>query len=62
MTIAAIASSGFHAAAQQTQSLSQHRQGGHRSASISDVDTVGSSVAAPPSATGKTGAKLNVVA
>jgi hypothetical protein len=61
LAIAATASA-FHAATHVTQSLSQHRQSGQRNASISDVDAVGSSVASPPSATGKTGSKLNVVA
>jgi hypothetical protein len=61
MAISAIGSAGFHAV-HQTQSLSQDKAGGRRAASISDVDAVSSSVASPPSATGKTGSKLNVTA
>jgi hypothetical protein len=60
--MSAIATAGFHAAAHQTQSVSQHRPGGHRAAPLSDVAAAGSSVASPPSPTGKTGSKLDVLA
>lgn len=58
----AMSAIGFHAAAHQTQSASQHRLGGHRAAPLSDVDAAGSSVASAPSPTGKTGSKLNITA
>jgi hypothetical protein len=62
MAMSAIGSAGFHAATQQTQSMSQHRHGGHHAAPLSDVDAAGSSVASAPSPTGKTGSKLDVTA
>jgi hypothetical protein len=62
MALSAIASAGSHAASHQTQSVSQHKHGGHRAAALSDVDAAGSSVASAPSATGKTGSKLDVTA
>ncbi len=60
MAVSAIA--GFHAASHHTQSASQHQRGGHRAASLSDVDAAGSSVASAPSQSGKIGSKLDVTA
>jgi hypothetical protein len=62
MAMSAIASAGFHAASHQTQSVSQHKHGGHRASSLSDIDAAGSSMASAPSATGKTASKLDVTA
>ena len=42
-------------------SLSQHKQGG-RHASLTDIDLNGSSMASAPSATGKTGNKIDITA
>jgi hypothetical protein len=62
MAVSAIASPSFHAANHQTQSVSLHKHGGHGAASLSDIDTAGSSVASAPSATGKTGRKVDISA
>lgn len=73
MALSGIASVGFHASNQSAvQSLTQHKHGGHRPPSISDVDAMrsgamrsgamGSSVASAPSPTGKIGSKLDVSA
>ena len=57
------AMSGFHASSQPAlQSLTQHKHGGHRSHSLSDVDAAGSSVATAPSKTGKIGSKIDISA
>jgi hypothetical protein len=63
MAISGMSSASFHASAQQgLQSLSHHKHGGRSGQSLTDVDATGSSVASPPSATGKVGSKLNVTA
>jgi hypothetical protein len=68
MALSGIASVGFHASSQSAvQSLTQHKHGGHRTPSISDVDAMrsgamGSSVASAPSPAGKIGSKLDVSA
>jgi hypothetical protein len=62
MATSAITSGGIYATSQQPlQSVSQHKHG-HHSRSMSDIDTQGSSLASPPSATGKTGSKVDVTA
>lgn len=45
-----------------TQTTGSHKHGNHRVRSNSDIDAAGSSVAAPPSASGTIGSKLNVTA
>ena len=68
MALSGIASIGFHASSQSAvQSPLQHKHGGHRPPSISDVDAMrsdamGSSVASAPSPTGRIGSKLDVSA
>jgi hypothetical protein len=68
MALSGIASVGFHASSQSAvQSLTQHKHGGHRAPSISDVDAMRSdamrsSVASAPNSTGKIGSKLDVSA
>jgi hypothetical protein len=68
MALSGIASVGFHASSQSAvQSLTQHKHGGYRPPSISDVDAMrsdamGSSVASAPSSTSKIGSKLDVSA
>lgn len=62
MAISAVGSAGLHAANHQAQSVSQHKHGGHRFQSLSDIDSTSSSVASAPSASGKIGSKLNVTA
>jgi len=63
-----MAMSGISAAASQSagqpgiHSLAQHKHGGHRSHSLSDIDAQGSSVASAPSPTGKVGGKLDISA
>jgi len=47
-----------HAASQ----TAHHQRAGGRQPSLSDIDAQGSSVASPPSSTGKVGSKLNVLA
>ena len=54
--------SGFHASSQQAVQSLAHKHGGRSGQSLTDVDATGSSVASPPSATGKVGSKLNVTA
>lgn len=61
MAISATSAAGIYTMGQQpTQSVSQHKHGGHRSHSLSDIDAQGSSLATAPSTTGKIGSKLNV--
>jgi hypothetical protein len=63
MAISGMSSAGFHAASQQAvQSLSHRKYGGHHGHSLTDVDAAGSSVAAAPSKTGKTGSKIDITA
>jgi hypothetical protein len=63
MAISATSSAGFHAASQQAvQALSHHKHGGHHGRSLTDIDAAGSSVAAAPSKTGKTGSKIDIAA
>ena len=51
--------SGLHAASHQ-QSATTHKHSAKPS--LSDIDTTGSSIATPPSATGKIGSKVNITA
>jgi len=61
MSISAISSPGSHAASQQAvQSLASHKHGGRHSHSITDIDAQSSSIASPPSTSGKIGTKLDV--
>jgi hypothetical protein len=61
MAIAAASAANFQAASQQgLQSLAPHKHGGHHFQSIVDVDAAGSSLSSAPSATGKTGSKVNM--
>jgi len=64
MTVSGISTSaGLQQSGQQiSQSSGQHRHGGHRWQSISDVDAQGSSIASAPNSTGKIGSKVNVTA
>jgi hypothetical protein len=62
MAISALGSAGVHGGNHQAQSASQHKHGGHRLQSMSDIDSMSSSVSSAPSASGKTGSKLNVTA
>lgn len=58
MAIAAM-SAGIQTTSQQSmQTVGQHKHGGHRTASLSDIDAQGSSVATPASSTGKIGSKI----
>jgi hypothetical protein len=60
MAVSGISAPNIHGASQHAaQSLSQHKQGG-RQASL--IDVTGSSVASAPSATGKTGNKIDITA
>ena len=62
MAVSGISAPNIHGASQHAaQSLSQHKQGG-RHASLTDIDVTGSSVASAPSATGKTGNKIDITA
>jgi hypothetical protein len=55
--------SGFHASNQQAlQLLTQHKHGGHRGHSLTDIDAASSSVASAPSKTGKIGSKIDISA
>ena len=62
MAISGISPGGIYATSQQPlQSVSQHKHG-HQSTSLSDIDAQSSSVASPPSSTGKVGSKIDVTA
>jgi len=50
----------LHAAQTPAQGAIHQRHGGHHGKSISDVDAQTSSIAAAPSAAGKTGGKLDI--
>jgi hypothetical protein len=55
--------SGLHASSQQAlQLLSQHKHGGHRGHSLTDVDAISSSVASAPGKNGKIGSKIDISA
>lgn len=59
MAISGIAN--FHAASSQSTSpLNAHKQGARHSASLTDIDSAGSSMASPPSPTGKIGGKVDI--
>jgi hypothetical protein len=60
MAIAGIAGAHFHAASHQSAQSASHKQSARPS--LSDIDSTGSSVATPPSGTGKIGSKVNVTA
>ncbi len=61
MASAAMSAAGVQTMSQQSmQTVGQHKHGGHRTASLSDVDAQGSSVATPASSTGKIGSKIDV--
>jgi hypothetical protein len=61
MAISGLAAAGFHATNHQSaQSATTHKHAARPS--LSDVDSTGSSVATPPSATGKIGSKVNITA
>jgi len=63
MPVSALSSPGSHAASQQAvQSLASHKHGGRHWHSISDIDAQSSSIASPPSASGKIGTKLDITA
>jgi hypothetical protein len=47
---------------QAAHALGHHKRGGNQSSSLTDIDVQGSSVATPPSSTGKVGSKLDVTA
>jgi hypothetical protein len=49
-------------AAQAAQAAGPHRHNGRRVASLTDIDAQGSSMASPPSSTGKLGSRINIVA
>jgi hypothetical protein len=51
-----------HPSQHTAQTSAHHKHGGHHSVSLSDIDTAGSSVASPPTSTGKTGSRINVTA
>jgi hypothetical protein len=55
--------SNVHASSQLAlQSLTQHKHGGHRGHSLTDVDAASSSAASAPSKTGKIGSKIDISA
>ncbi|HML07125.1 MAG TPA: hypothetical protein VK430_03225 [Xanthobacteraceae bacterium] len=65
MSVSAISSAagaGHMSSLHATQASGHHRHGGRHAQSISDVDAQGSSVASPPSPTGKIGSKIDVTA
>jgi hypothetical protein len=60
MAPSGIASAGSSAAHQAPSSIGQHKHGGHRQHSLTDVGSAGSSAASTKSATGKLGNKVNI--
>jgi hypothetical protein len=62
MAISGIAAGMQTTGQQPLQSVGHHKHGGNHSTSLSDIDAQGSSVASPPSATGKIGNKINLTA
>jgi hypothetical protein len=63
MSIPGITPGSLYATSQQPlSSISQHKHSSQQPQSLSDIDAQGSSVASPPSATGKVGSKLNITA
>jgi hypothetical protein len=61
MAISAISAGSFHAVStQSTQSSAVHKHGGRHANSMTDIDSAGSSVASPPSPTGKIGSKIDL--
>ena len=63
MAISGISAASFHAASSQsTQSSAPHKQGGRHPQTLTDIDSAGSSMASPPSPTGKIGSRINITA
>lgn len=61
MAIAGLGAMGSHATSHQSaQSATTHKHAARPS--LSDIDSTGSSVATPPSGTGKIGSKVNITA
>jgi hypothetical protein len=60
MAISGIAGAGFHVASHQSAQSATHKHAARPS--LADIDSTGSSVATPPSGTGKTGSKVNITA
>jgi hypothetical protein len=58
MAIAGIAGANFHVTSNQSAQSGAHKHSARPS--LSDVDSTGSSVATPPSGTGKIGSKVNI--
>ena len=62
MAISGISVASLLSSAPPTLQPSDQRKHGHHALSLSDIDAQGSSVAPSPSATGKTGSKVDVTA
>jgi hypothetical protein len=63
MAISGASAVNFHAASSQsTQSLNAHKQGGRHPQTLTDIDAAGSSMASPPSPTGKIGSRIDITA
>ena len=63
MAISGVTPGGIYATSQPPlQSVGQHKHGAQHYTSMSDIDAQGSSVASPPSASGKVGSKINMTA
>ncbi len=60
MNISGISAANAIGSSQQVQGPSQHKHG--KKLSISDIDSLGSSVASGPSSTSKAGNKVNITA
>ncbi len=60
MNISGISAASAVGSSQQVQGPSQHKHG--KKLSISDIDSLGSSVASGPSSTSKAGNKVNITA
>jgi hypothetical protein len=60
MAISGIAAAGFHAGGAQSTQSAAHKQGGRHANSLTDIDSAGSSMASPPSTTGKIGSKIDI--
>jgi len=60
MAVSAVSAAGAYSASQPLPSVSQHKHNGKQMPSLSDIDAQGSSVATPPSATGKIGSKVDL--
>ena len=63
MAISGVAAVSIHAASSQsTQSSNAHKQGGRHPQTLTDIDSAGSSMASPPSPTGKIGSRIDITA